>query len=264
MTVRTALRTLTPRPVRMLRRRVLNYATEGPLRALAFTPPQGLSRRQGFTLARRLAAAHDHIDCAHTHAEMASILRAIFALPPGVPGAIVEAGCYKGGSTAKLSIAAEMTGRRLVAFDSFEGLPENEEEHGITMFGEVPNFSKGRYGGTLEEVAANVRRFGEPGCCEFIRGLFDETMSSFSRPVAVAFIDVDLQSSTKTCLRYLYPLLAPGGSIFSHDGHLPLCAGVIGDERFWTDEVGWPMPVLDGLGTAKLVRITKPAGAAPV
>ena len=39
------------------------------------------------------------------------------------PGAIVECGCYAGGSSAKLSIVASLLGRQLVIFDSFEGLP---------------------------------------------------------------------------------------------------------------------------------------------
>jgi hypothetical protein len=39
------------------------------------------------------------------------------------PGAVVECGCFNGGSTAKLSIIAKITGRPMLAFDSFQGLP---------------------------------------------------------------------------------------------------------------------------------------------
>ncbi len=38
-------------------------------------------------------------------------------------GDVVECGCYAGGSTAKLSIVAKALGKRVLVFDSFEGLP---------------------------------------------------------------------------------------------------------------------------------------------
>jgi O-methyltransferase len=88
-------------------------------------------------------------------------------------------------------------------------------------------------------------------------------MPMFARQVAVAFIDVDLAASTRTCLQYLYPLLAPGGSIFSHDGHLPLCVEAMNDDEFWVRVVGCPKPTISGLGVTKLVRITKPTLASP-
>ena len=74
----------------------------------------------------------------------------------------------------------------------------------------------------------------------------------------MAFIDVDLQESTKTCLQYLYPRLAPGGSIFSHDGHLRLCVEAMDDDEFWRRVVGCAKPPMPGLRVSKLVRITKP------
>jgi O-methyltransferase len=252
------IRVATPQPLRALRRRVLNFRRETPLYRFVVNPPPTLLRTQALTVAKRFIAAHDHIDCAHTHAEMDAIVRAILAVPASVQGCIVEAGCFKGGSTAKLSIAAKLTGRKLFAFDSFEGLPDNVERHGLTIHGETPNFSKGRYEGALEEVKENVRRFGEIGACEFVKGWFDRTMSQFHQQIAVAFIDVDLVSSTRTCLQYLYPLLVPGGSIFSHDGHLPLCAEAMNDDEFWACVVGYPKPAMPGLGTVKLVRMTKP------
>ncbi|HLT27990.1 MAG TPA: TylF/MycF/NovP-related O-methyltransferase, partial [Zeimonas sp.] len=58
---------------------------------------------------------------------------------------LVEAGCFKGGSTAKLSLLAELAGRELVVFDSFEGLPDNDESGQVTIQGEVSDFRKGRY-----------------------------------------------------------------------------------------------------------------------
>lgn len=228
------------------------------------------NRRLSIPFSARLRFVYDvyrislHVDCAHTQAEILEIATAVFSLAPALRGCIVEAGCFKGGATAKLSLAAKLTGRTLFAFDSFEGLPENAEAHGRTILGETPNFEGGRYRGDVHEVHANVARYADISRCRFMKGWFDDTMPSFDEPIAVAFLDVDLASSTQTCLKYLYPLLQPGGSLFSHDGHLPLVLSVFTDDEFWTREVRSPKPELQGVGTRKLLRVSKRAFAQAV
>jgi O-methyltransferase len=199
-----------------------------------------------------------HVDCAHTQSEILECVTALWSFSGSPQAVFVEAGCYKGGSAAKFSAAARLVGRQLVAFDSFEGLPANEEQHGLTILGEAPQFDAGKYRGGLEEVRANIGTHGAIECCQFIKGWFDQTMPDFHRPIGIAYLDVDLVSSTKTCLRFLYPLLEPGGSIFSQDAHLPLIIDLLKDKAFWRNEVGCAPPVIDGLGLRKLVRITKP------
>ena len=54
---------------------------------------------------------------------------------PQVPGVIVEAGAFKGVSTAKISHLAAMQSRRLLVFDSFGGLPDNTEQHEYSILG---------------------------------------------------------------------------------------------------------------------------------
>lgn len=196
-----------------------------------------------------------NVDCPHTQQEILAIASAILQAPRALPGVLVEAGCFKGGSTAKLSLLAKISGRRLMVFDSFEGLPDNSESNQISMYGEKANFTKGTYRGTLDEVKTNVRAYGAIDECVFIKGWFDDTMPGFSESVLVAFIDVDLASSTKTCLKYLFPLLRPSGSLFSQDGHLPLVQEVFKNDDFWRSEVGRERPPMQGLGTDKLVRI---------
>jgi O-methyltransferase len=209
-------------------------------------------------LVQQLCAADGALVCAHTPAEIEVLVAAILDIPSSVNGCIVEAGCFKGGSTAKLSLAAKLAKRKLYVFDSFAGLPQNREDHDRTIFGERINFHAGRYTGRLEEVKGNVGQYGALDVCEFVPGWFEDSMPGFREPIAMAFVDVDLASSTATCLRYLYPLLMPGGSIFSHDGHLPLCIAVIRDDQFWNNIVGAPRPPIPGLGRHKLLRITKP------
>ena len=255
------LRRYVPEPVLRMRRNVLSLKRQIPLVRLEYVPRPNTTLKERKTLVQQVRAADSALVCAHTTAEIEALVAAILDIPSSVEGCIVEAGCFKGGSTAKLSLAAKLAKRKMYVFDSFAGLPENAEEHDRTIFGEKVDFHRGRYKGRLEEVKANVDRYGAVDVCEFVPGWFDDSMPHFHEPIAVAFVDVDLAASTATCLRYLYPLLVPGGSIFSHDGHLPLCVDVIRDDRFWSEVVGAPRPPIPGLGRRKLLRITKPADA---
>ncbi len=224
-----------------------------------------LDARQFKKLRNRYLRAHVGIHCAHTHAEILAITRAILDMPSQINGVVVEAGCFKGGSTAKLSIAAKLAQRKLVVFDSFVGLPDPNSDERIDF--DVlrdGTFHPGQYEGTLDEVCDNVKRYGDISACEFKKGWFSDTMPSFSEPIAVAFVDVDLSDSVRTCLKYLYPLLVPGGVIFSHDGHVPTCVAVMQDQTFWKDEVGVEAPLIPGLGSEKFLRIEKPSTSASV
>lgn len=196
------------------------------------------------------------VDCPHTEGEMIRVMSVILASPNSPGGVIVEAGSYKGGSTAKLSIAAHLADKNLFVFDSFEGLPENKEQHGKNIFGGDAYFPKGSYCGSLDEVKTNVSKYGNIENCKFVKGWFEDTLPLFTKPVDVAYMDVDLLSSTKTCLRYLYPLLIRSGRIFSQDGHLPLIIQLLDDNAFWT-EIGFVKPRIKGLGRVKLVEIKK-------
>ncbi len=195
------------------------------------------------------------VDCPHTEHELLTIARRILNLGQGVQGAIVEAGAFHGGSTAKLSLVAKLCGRELEVFDSFEGMPENTETHGKSIFGREHHFPKGSHAVGLEEVKENVSRYGDITRAQFHKGWFSETMPHFKKPVAVACINADLVQSTKDCLHNLYPLLSPGGIIFSQDGHFPWIIELLKDRTFWEREIGIKKPKMEGLGSSKLVAI---------
>ena len=195
------------------------------------------------------------VDCPHMEGEMIEVMHQIFSIPSEGPGVIVEAGSFKGGSTAKISLAAKISNRRFFVFDSFEGIPPHKEKHGKNIFGGDAYFPKGSYFGSLEEVKKNVAKFGDIKSCQFIEGFFDKTMPSFNNSIAVGYLDVDLAFSTKTCLQYLYPLLIKGGALFSQDGHLPWIIELLSDKIFWQKELKIEIPKMQGLGKEKLVII---------
>ena len=119
-------------------------------------------------------------------------------------------------------------------------------------------FKQGDYLGTLEEVKQTIEKFGEISVCSFQKGWFTDTMPNFSGNICAIFIDVDLAESTRTCLKYLYPLLVPGGILFSHDGAFPKVIEVFKNDAFWENEVGCEKPNVDGLDERRLIKIVKP------
>ena len=165
--------------------------------------------------------------------ELITIARRILNLGTGVPGVIVEAGAFHGGSTAKLSLVAKLANRTFHVFDSFEGVPENAEAHGKSIYGREHHFPKGSHAVPLDEVRNNVTDFGDISLVEFHKGFFANTMPHFHKPVAAACVNVDLVQSTKDCLRYLYPLTSSGGVLFSQDAHFPWIIKLLNDEVFW-------------------------------
>ncbi|WP_221406249.1 TylF/MycF family methyltransferase [Daejeonella lutea] len=178
-------------------------------------------------------------------------------------GCFVEAGAYKGGSSSKLSIIANKLNKKLFVFDSFEGLPKNDENHLKTINGSSIEgwFDETKFCGSLDEVKGNIEKYGEIQSCIFNKGWFEDTMPGFKERILAAYIDVDLASSTKTCLKYFYPLLVPGGVICSQDGDFPLVIDAIDDNEFWREELGIEKPKIEGLRKNKIIKIRKPINA---
>lgn len=166
-----------------------------------------------------------------------------------IDGSVAECGCYKGGSTAKLSLACRATGKRLLVFDSFEGLPEPEEwdaEHRIVR---PRTFMRGEYRGSLEEVRENVGRYGALEVCDFHRGWFMDTLPELDEPIAVAFVDVDLALSTRQVLEHVWPLVVPGGILFLHDATDEKLQEVFCDPEFLTGATDLFVPRRDELAS---------------
>lgn len=194
----------------------------------------------------------DLIPCEHSNLDMLEVALSILALPEHTSGVIVEAGLFKGGGTARLSLACKFSKRDLFGFDSFRGLPVHEESSPNVLY------PPGVYFGSKAEVQGNLEKYGAPEVVTLVEGWFEETLPKFHRPVAIAYLDVDLLSSTKVCIRNLWPQLIQGGVIFCHDGHLPEIANLIHDPEFWLHEFNQPLPeVTSVFGKNGFIKITK-------
>lgn len=183
------------------------------------------------------------------------LAEAVLRIPPETPGVVVECGAWKGASAAALSHACALTGRRLIVCDSFEGLPDDGGERHVGLHtGVYGHYEAGMFAGSEEEVRATLARYGRPACCTYIKGYFEDSLRDFDQPVALAFLDVDLASSTRDCLCALWPQLAEGGYVYSDDAGDLDVVKVFFDEPWWQETLGCAAPGFVGSGCGLPIR----------
>lgn len=171
-------------------------------------------------------------------------------------GEVIECGCYAGASTCKLSLLAAITSRRLRVFDSFCGLPQTQEGNASDFHTRYPARSfagiwkSGLYGCSRDQVTAALRRFGDSRVCSLYEGWFDRTLNSdnLDGEIALAFVDVDLPESVRTCVEAIWPRLSAGGAFFSHDVAFIKATLELLNPKMWSGKFGEFPPVLFGAG----------------
>lgn len=197
-------------------------------------------------LAAQLLRTHLCVACAHNPLELLTIVEEILTLPTTTVGAVVECGCYTGGSTAKLSRAAALVGRRLIVCDSFAGLPEVGSADQVD---DKEAFEQGDFASQLDIVRATVGRYGEPAVVDYVPGWYDQSLGQLAgTPIACLFLDVDLNESVKTCLAELWTSVAQGGKVFVHDVDRPPVVDPFQDGPWWSSRVGTRVPEFVGAG----------------
>ena len=182
------------------------------------------------------------------------VLISKFILDLEIEGPIVECGAFKGGSTAQLSVIAKKTNRKLYVCDSFHGLPAplfpGEEEVKIFNDTRTHTFKEGDYTGTLDEVKSNVSQYGHIEVCEFIPGFFKESLPKLNINPAVVVLDVDLISSARDCLQYLWPRLKRDGYVFTHEAETETYMKGLMDKNWWKVTLGECPPLVFGAGSS--------------
>lgn len=137
---------------------------------------------------------------------------------------ILEFGSADGYSLTKMLYATRYTGMAervtVHGFDTFEGMPEPEDEHDrdqVTGDGWVKGQFKGRYE-HLDDYCS--QKYGNH---QLHRGMFDETLtpefleSLKQRPPILVWIDCDYYSSTRCVFERLLPHLPSGCVLYFDD-----------------------------------------------
>lgn len=171
-----------------------------------------------------------NIQHAHKPCEIVDVMEAIAAQKNTTNSIVVEAGCWKGGSTAKFSIICNMMGYKLHVYDSFEGVEvgdiNSEDAKHESLF-------YGTYVGPIDMVKNNIAKYGVLDSCVFIKGFFADSMKDFNHKVKVAYIDCDLAKGTKEVIEAILPNLVPSARIFSQDYHIKTINTMLNSQEFW-------------------------------
>jgi O-methyltransferase len=166
----------------------------------------------------------------HRPSEIASAAILLAARPPNSTEIMVEAGCWRGGSTAKFSVLCARFGFRLKVYDSFEGVERLSESDLKTEW----NFS-GQYSASEQVVLSNLQQFGCIEVCELHKGWFSETLAKqrISESIRVAYVDCDLAKGTFEALTGILPALAADGYVLSQDFHIAPVRRMLLDDATW-------------------------------
>lgn len=149
-----------------------------------------------------------------------------YVVNAGVPGDIVECGVWKGGSmmlVAHTLLALGATDRKLVLYDTFEGLPlPGDNDYDLIGSHAADRWREGWIKVGIDEVAQNLYSTGYPRAqMLFIKGMVEETIPPGRHErVAIARLDTDWEASTRVELEHFWPRLSPGGVMIIDDyGH---------------------------------------------
>ena len=151
----------------------------------------------------------------------------------GLPGAAAELGVYRGGFARCMNLL--LPERTLYLFDTFEGFDETEAK------GEAAGFVQAHRNTGADRV---LRLMPHPEKVIIKRGLFPASLGGLEDRFALVSLDVDLEESTLTGLRWFYPRLNPGGYLLLHDYNSPRLPGVKRALRCYETELGQHIPAV--------------------
>lgn len=210
----------------------------------------GVDRRAKAKLVKRFKTITQQIPTGTSWLYHVVLAREILNIPPSVHGDVIECGCWQESSTASLSLVCELVGRKLIVCDSFEGLPEDEGQvvHQYPHLSIFGYYQKGMYTARLEQVKENIARFGDLSVCRFVPGFFSDSLKALTEPLVFAFLDVDLASSVRDCVKHIWPFLVDEGAIYTDDSCDIEVARVWSDDAWWQREIGEKAPGYVGSG----------------
>jgi O-methyltransferase len=147
-----------------------------------------------------------------------------------VPGAVVECGVWRGGSSMAAALMFDRLGdqdRQFYLFDTFEGMSApskfdrraRDGADAFTLLKEAKRDEKIWCVSPLEEVRDNLERVGCPmERVTLVQGRVEETVPARAPDeIAILRLDTDWYDSTRHELEQLFPRLAPGGVLIIDD-----------------------------------------------
>ncbi len=167
-----------------------------------------------------------------------------------IKGDVLEAGVWRGGAVIFAAAYLSQTNqfsRRVIAADSFEGLPPPDSRYPVDAGDLHSTIDFLRV--SEEEVRANFRKFGvSTDTVDFLPGWFEETLPTLgNRKLAILRMDGDMYSSSSHILSALFDQVTPGGFVIVDDYALEGARVAVHD---FLDERGLSPEIvnIDGIG----------------
>lgn len=222
----------------------LPFAIHFILSSASIDPSYNLTAWRRFRLGMRMYHNSRRIWTGISYRAHLAMAVKLFELPPTMRGVVVECGCFRGGTTANLSLACAIVGRELYVYDSFQGLPEAVEGDKYGNPAGAGFLSAG-----LDQVRSHVEAHGAPEVCTFVPGWFEDTTPTHEPPIVMMFLDVDYQSSLTDCVLNLWPKLVDRGLCFIDEYVFNDYCALFWSEKFWAKHFDRTPPGLMGSGT---------------
>lgn len=209
-------------------------------------PSHGLTMWRRFRLGWRMYRNSRRVFTGISYRAHLAMAVKLFEFPAHKEGVVVECGCFRGGTTANLSLACQAAGRRLIVYDSFEGLPAATSESDLQY---ATSTEAGYLSAQLDQVKAHVERYGAPEVCTFVKGWFADTLPHHEPRIALMFLDVDLPSSLHDCIINLWPKLLNRGLCFIDEWIFNDYCALFWSEKYWAKYFNRKPPGLIGSGS---------------
>lgn len=171
-----------------------------------------------------------------------------------LPGAVVEIGCYRGGTSLLASRFLRRSGfpRRYIAYDTFGGFVE-DQFHADVKLGTPTDFRRHFADNSLALVRRSLDRYDGKEI-ELVQGdIATLPDSALPDQIAVALVDVDLDIPVHKALERILPRMVKGGIVFVDDcpENYSWAGARVGYKRF-VDAMHLPERYSMGLGIIEL------------
>lgn len=210
----------------------------------------GISKIERKIIVKRILKILKNINSASSIQALVTLMKQILSIPKNSSGVIVECGSFEGASSCVLSIGAQLIDKQLIIYDSFEGLPdvENTKPRIYPYLSVYGYYAKGMYTATLETLTKNLKLYGEINNVIIRKGFFNKTLPKHKEKISFIFMDVDLSSSTKTCIKYLWPKLNNNAYIYTDDACDMEVVKIWFDKDWWNKNLSQVPPGYIGGG----------------
>jgi hypothetical protein len=200
-------------------------------------PPRLLEKLQEFT---------DFLNEPGIRSNILYIARMI-QIKPERKGVIVE--CGNGRSTPFFALVCKEFGRHLFSFDSFQGLPDDGgEQHVFPWQKRYGFYYKGMQLTTKDQIEKWLEKVKCSDVCTLVEGDVADSLRFFHETIALAFLDLDLVESTKSAIKYVWPLMVDGAMMFTHEAIDMECCRVFFDDEWWQQNLNCKSPGYIGSG----------------